>query len=396
MISHTQPLLRNPNRLIAPILESRRRKGAAIVLAVVLMFALFSFLAFSIDTGYVAQSLAEMRRTADAAAMAGCWELHTHLVAGQTKEEASADIRQEAANFAGSNPVNLLSPSLDTDAGTQDIQIGFLSSLQSTTLTNNPDDPFYAVRVNVTKNEFKNGQIPFFFGKIFGLEGRNMEVSATAIMTRNISGFKLPPGSKSTIDLLPFTLDLQTWSDLKNGVATDEFEYDPETGNVSPGSDGILEVNLYPQGTGAPGNRGTVDIGGNANSTRDIERQILFGISAEDLEDLGEPLVLDGSGRRTLRGDTGISAGVKDELNSIVGQERMIPIFSDVTGNGNNAIYTIVKWVGIRIMYVKLTGAMTSKRVVVQPSSMLCPYTVVANNGYQNSEFILSPVMLAR
>lgn len=183
---------------------------------------------------------------------------------------------------------------------------------------------------------------------------------------------------------------------MKNGVATDEFEYDPETGNVSPGSDGILEVNLYPQGTGAPGNRGTVDIGGNANSTRDIERQILFGISAEDLEDLGEPLVLDGSGRRTLRGDTGISAGVKDELNSIVGQERMIPIFSDVTGNGNNAIYTIVKWVGIRIMYVKLTGAMTSKRVVVQPSSMLCPYTVVANNGYQNSEFILSPVMLAR
>ena len=55
-------------------------------------------------------------------------------------------------------------------------------------------------------------------------------------------------------------------------------------------------------------------------------------------------------------GDTGISAGVKDELASIIGQTRIIPVFSSVSGNGNNATYVIVRWVGVRVMAVKLTG----------------------------------------
>ena len=42
-------------------------------------------------------------------------------------------------------------------------------------------------------------------------------------------------------------------------------------------------------------------------------------------------------GKLYLNGDTGISAGVKDELASIKGQPRIIPIFSTVSGNGNNA-----------------------------------------------------------
>ena len=67
-----------------------------------------------------------------------------------------------------------------------------------------------------------------------------------------------------------------------------------------------------------------------------------------------------------LNGDTGISAGMKDELASIIGQPRAIPIFTNVSGNGNNAMYTIVKFVGIKIVSVKLTG--NPKYVMIQPA----------------------------
>ena len=71
---------------------------------------------------------------------------------------------------------------------------------------------------------------------------------------------------------------------------------------------------------------------------------------------IGGSLQFNASGVLHLNGDTGISAGVKDELASIIGQPRIIPIFSSVVGPGNNADYTIVKFVGVRILAVKLTG----------------------------------------
>ncbi|MEZ6119621.1 MAG: hypothetical protein R3C28_24060 [Pirellulaceae bacterium] len=71
----------------------------------------------------------------------------------------------------------------------------------------------------------------------------------------------------------------------------------------------------------------------------------ITGISV-DMNAMGGTLEFDANGELVLNGDTGISAGVKDELASIVGETRIIPIFSQVQGPGNNADYTIVwlKW----------------------------------------------------
>src|SRR4029079_6696526 len=143
------------------------------------------------------------------------------------------------------------------------------------------------------------------------------------------------------------------------------------TKTISAGADGVKEVNLFPQGTGSPGNRGTVDIGSSNNSTADIARQIVYGISASDLAYLGGSIQFNSSGVLHLNGDTGISAGVKDELASIIGQPRLIPIFSSVVGPGNNADYTIVKFVGVRVLDVKLTGSMSTKHVTIQPCNVV-------------------------
>ena len=169
----------------------------------------------------------------------------------------------------------------------------------------------------------------------------------------NFRGFQVPSDGKN-VDLLPFALDAETWCALLQGVGSDEWRWDDATGSVRPGSDGVLELNLYPQGTGPPGNRGTIDIGSPNNSTSVIVRQIGEGITPQDLAYHGGKLEFDSNGELGLNGDTGISAGVEDGLASIVGHKRIIPIFSQVVEPGNNAQYTIVRFAGVRVMEVEL------------------------------------------
>ena len=105
---------------------------------------------------------------------------------------------------------------------------------------------------------------------------------------------------------------------------------------------------------------------------------------------------LEENGELFLNGDTGISAGVKDELESIKGEHKVIPIFRTVVGPGNNATYTIVAFVGIRIMDVKLTGKMSSKRVPFQPANVVIKNAVPGNDSTQTSYFVYSPVWLVK
>lgn len=398
---HSNPipeLFGDSRRRVQRAAKPEARRGSALVLGVVLMFVLFSFLAFGVDTGYLAASRAEISRTADAAALAGCWELYSQMENGNEGEAAHAAIRSQTALIAALNPVCRDNPLVDASSTSNEVSIGYASGYRSSEISSDSTLPFFAVSVDVNRTADRNGEVPFFFGKIFGDDGRPMSATATAVMARKVSGFQLPSASTGTLDLLPFALDQDTWNDMLNGVTSvDDYSYDADSGTVTAGSDGVTEVNLYPQATGSPGNRGTVDIGGANNSTNDIKRQIVHGISSQDLIDLGKPLLLDPeSGTMELNGDTGISAGVKAELSSIIGQTRVIPIFSSVTGNGNNANYTIVKWVGVRILYVKLTGKMSGKRLIIQPAAMVSPYAVASTDGSDSSDLIMTPVRLAR
>jgi len=248
--------------------------------------------------------------------------------------------------------------------------------------------------VKVRKETSLNGEVPYFFARVFGMEGQVLTAEATAAVIRDASGFGVPADG-SNLDLLPFALDLDTWNGWMAGQGSDSWSWDAECEHVSAGSDGMLEINLYPQGTGSPGNRGTVDIGGCNNSTADIARQILEGVSAEDLAHHGGKLEFDAHGELDLNGDTGISAGVKDELAAIIGEPRIIPVFSTVVGPGNNAEYTIVKWFGIRIMAVKLTGPMSKKYVTIQAAPVLVK-GAIPSSAVGTSSYVYSPVVLVK
>lgn len=371
------------------------RHGTVMVLTVLCLFLIMAFSALVIDIGYLRNARSELQRSADAAAMASCWELGQQFAEGQTSSDITLAVQTEAAEFAGLNRVTRKQPSLEV--GT-DISLGYISDFSNRNAPMDTSDPtkFNAVKVRVRRTTGMNGQIRTFFGRVMGINGLDAQAQSTAVIIRDISGFEIPADG-SNLDILPFTLDLPTWNALTvNGVGSDSYSWNPDTKTVASGSDSILEVNLYPQDTGSPGNRGTVDIGGSNNSTNDIARQIVHGISSSDMQAMGGSLEFDTNGELTLNGDTGISAGVKDELASIIGQTRVIPIFSSVSGNGNNADYTIVKWVGVRILAVKLTGPKKKKHLTVQPAPISSRGIIPGSPTSGTSEYVYSNAYLLR
>ncbi len=104
--------------------------------------------------------------------------------------------------------------------------------------------------------------------------------------------------------------------------------------------------------------------------------------------------MLDANGELDLNGDTGISAGIKDELATLIGKTRVIPIFREVNGNGNNANFVIVRWEGVRILDVKLTGKPNQKRVIIQPAKVVARGTKIDFSGQHRSSHLVTPVML--
>jgi Flp pilus assembly protein TadG len=373
----------------------RRRKGNILVLTALLMIVLMAVVAFAVDLGYINIARTELQRSADAAAIAATWDLvDQNALSNQAASSATLEssARTRAAQYAGLNAVLAANPGL----AQEDIVVGRMS---------NPSDPNCqltaygafapnAVRVRVRRVADQNGEVPFFFARAMGFDKLAMQAEATAAFLSNIKGFTAPSDG-SNLELLPFALDLDSWNAMLAGNASDSWTYDATTKTVTAGSDGIKELNLYPQGTGCPGNRGTVDIGSSNNSTADIARQITQGVSPSDLEHHGGSLVFDSSGKLYLNGDTGISAGVKDEMASIIGKSRIIPVFNAVSGPGNNAEYTIVMFVGIRVLDVHLTGSVSSKRVIIQPANILSRGGIVGGDT-PTSQYVYSPVSLVR
>lgn len=377
--------------------SSIQRRGTIAVLAALMSVALIGMVAFAVDVGYVLTTKQELQRAADAAALAACWEYSSKLAHGAAPTDAEFQARGVAEVIAAANSVAGNAPQIDTNwsnTAAGDVVFGHISNVLDpyTSLNTSYSQGFNAVKVRIRRDSNLNGEVPYFFARVFGHTSQAIDAEATAAYVRNISGFKTP-GSGGNIDILPFALDIDTWRDLLNGYTSDDYRWNPETQQITSGPDGILEVNLFPQGTGSPGNRGTVDIGSSNNSTNDIARQILHGVSPQDLDYHGGVLEFDSNGELGLNGDTGISAGVKDELAAIKGQPRLIPIFSQVYGPGNNAEYTIVRWAGIRIMYVKLTGSMSQKRVIIQPCPMVVSGVIPAPTE-GTSDYVYSPVVL--
>jgi Flp pilus assembly protein TadG len=371
------------------------RRGNVVVLTVFLLIGMVGCIALAIDLGYIYTIRAELQRSADSAALGATNRLledQISSLAKISKSDATVNATAVAEEFAGLNPVATKDPEL----GQQDVAVGhYLENVGGPGQVDTGSALYTnSVRVRVQRSQAQNGQVSLFFAKALGVDQIGLDCEATAAFWAGFNGFKMPEDG-SNLGMLPIALDRETYEyNLVQGNGPDEYAYNSETGAITSGSDGIPEVNLYPQGTGSPGNRGTVDFGNTNNATPDLVRQILYGLSAEDLAYHGGSIQFDSNGELILNADTGISAAIKTPLDQIKGQPRMIPIFDSISGNGNNANYTITAFTGIRILYVKLTGAMSSKKVVVQSAPMQTRGGIKDEDGSTRTLYIYSPVVL--
>ena len=370
-----------------------QRRGNILVLSAFLMVVMIGVLAFALDLGYLQMAKTQLQRSADSAAIAGAWELMNAQASSHNSSTISlSNIYPVANTFSRLNEV----AGQRASVAAKDVIVGRIASYQQPValIVDGDAKKYNAVQVSVRRSEDMNGEIPLFFARIFGVQSKASQATATAVFLNSVKGFQVP-SSGENLEILPFALDKTTWDALMSGHGSDNWTWNPETKTIQPGADGILEINLYPQGTGSPGNRGTVDIGSSNNSTADLARQIVHGVSAQDLSHIGGKLELNSEGKLYLNGDTGISAGVKDELASIRGEPRIIPIFSTVNGPGNNATYTIVQFAGVRIMDVNLTGSMSHKHVMIQPAPVRAK-GVIPGDGTNTSSYVYSSVWLVR
>lgn len=399
--------------------RNTKRRGTAAILTVVAIPVLIGFTALAVDVGVLYNARAEAQRAADAAALAGAWELLDEDRLTGTPEMSLEEqlARQSAAEYAARNMVRGVSPEVDLNTenlADGDVVVGYLydpTNLDEALSTALPNQ-FNSVFVRVRRDTVLNGPVQLLFAGILGFNTSNVQAEATATFKDGIVGYKVESEEEwCNADLLPYTLLVTTWEGLLDGThpkCTDDYTVtlndpdDPSSiATVTSGPDGIGEINLFP-GAGAtqlpPGNSGTVDICNPNNSTSDIARQILYGINADDFSycDCPGELRLGEDGTVVLNGDTGISAGVKDELAAIIGHPRGIPLFSEHDdGPGNNADYTIVGFGGIRIVNVRLTGSKHTKEVVIQPGYVV-DNAAITGPGSGSSYYVYAPVRLTR
>ncbi len=359
-------------------LKKHHRRGSTLALAAIFMVLMLGMVSFAVDMGYVMLVRTQLQVAADSAAIAAA---AANMNDPQNEVVATAS---QYAEYHASGGKNVQLNPADVELGVWDF-----STRRFTPSAWNSN----AVRVTTRRDSTTNGEAVLFFAKVLGVDSVALSTEAVAAFVDNFSGFR-PPSSGDNLPIAPFAMDKQTWDAVSANNGTDDWSWNPETGTITAGPDGVVEANLYPQGTGSPGNRGTVDIGGNNNSTADLSRQILDGVSAEDLSYHGGKLELDERGELALGGDPGISTGIKSALERIVGETRIVPIFSEVDGSGDTAVFKIVQFVGVRLVEVDLTG--DNKRVMMQPANIVILGGIPASGSGQSSNGIFSPVSLVQ
>lgn len=376
-----------------------RRRGVVAVLVVISLLTLMGMAALTVDVGMVYRARQELQQAADAAALAGAWELldEDRLRNAPDMSEELIAARQQSQYFASLNSVINAGPNVQLS----DIQVGYLHDLTDPNESLSFTDPNQAntAFVLVRRDSVSNGPVDLFFAAILGYSTADVTASAAASFKDGVTGYRATPESGNA-ELLPLALHVNAWNAMMDRTWScgDDWRYDEDSASVQQASDDLWEMNIYPGGGVEqlpPGNFGTVDIGSPNNSAADIARQLLEGVSAEDLGWFGEQLQLGEDGTLLLNGDTGLSAGIKDELAAIIGLPRAVPLYDQISGNGNNTMFRIVGFGGIRIMDVKLTGSMSSKRVIVQPAFVIDDAALVGP-GSGPSHFIYRPVQLVR
>ena len=379
---------------------SRHKKGKPsgniAIWAAVFLVPIVGLTALAVDIGYLYLAQVELQGATDAAALAGAAFIadDSRLTFKNNPDAAEkilpppADKIRDAAqqfsslNKAANGPVALDRNSSNKPKG--DIVVGHFDHPNDLTKNLKLGDPHEHNTVWVTGqlSKDRNKPVTLFFARVLGRDEASLMTEAAATVWSGVPGFFVPDGGP--LLMAPFALHVDEWDILRgreeSDETTDDYTWDPITEQVLAGPDEIPELKVYPDDI-TSGNFGTLDLGAANNSNADIMRQIRNGLNADDLSYFGGEIKLSPPGdppwpaSLDVGGDTGMSAAMEDALADIIGETRILPIYSKATRTGNTSVYTIVAFGGIRIMEARLRGA--DKVLAVQLAAVRSRYAVM-------------------
>ena len=339
--------------------KSARCKGTILILTALLLVALLGLTALAVDIGVIATAQAQLKTVTDAAALAGARQLVSERRLSTTITDLQPEIaaaKTQALATGNANFVLSHSPGLEL----ANVQVGYLTpgpAGRTAALDQSNQLNFNSVQVSASTT------VPALFSAIFGSNGSNVTVSSTATVGLYQVGY--------TQSLLPIAMNLSSYNNIISNIGGDQYSFNssnynpPSSNGVTLGKDGAVESVVYPVGSGLAGNWGTINIGVGNNSTKTLGMQITNGITPAQLAtEWSSENVL--SLPHTFSANPGISAGIKDDLASIIGKPVAIPVYDSSGGTGNNAWYQVTAFLPGRIVAVDMKG--NDKYVIVQPA----------------------------
>lgn len=354
---------RSKEQSCARVRRPRRRRGNVLVFFTLAMVVIMVILALAVDYGYLCSVRAQLQRTADAAALAGAsalYEPEGSLESGwYYLAPDPVQARLEARRFVRVNPAAARSVDVrlnETNTPGGDIVVGRLfhpPNLQEPlNLTFDPPNTVQ-VRVPLTADH-GNGPVGLFFARVMGRDTADVHATATATIWYPA--------------LMPFATSVENWQSLGQGGAGDQYAYRPGRGSfgVEPGSDGVREIVMFPgpwDGNGMPpGNFGLIQVGPEGGVLEAVRRQIDMGPGVNDMAFHGGKL----AGGDDIEGRTGLKSSSKHaflggwadgrEFGGMLGRPRQLPLYESVTGNGANSVFTLARFVAVRVMALQIDG----------------------------------------
>ncbi len=368
----------------------RKRRGAVAPLAALLLALLVGMLAFALDVGYMAVVKGELQSAADAAALAGAGQMQNPYVQyyapGQTAQQSifnglsdtsnpnsaiSTAQRFAQANVAGG--VNITVPASDISFSYYDGTNPFIPAVYPTTFPN-------TITVTTRRDATANTPLRLFFAQIFGISSVNLTATASAtIYAGDVTSLQAIPGVNAHI--LPVALDINVW---KNFYATGQ----SSDGQIHPGTNGAPQLQVYPFGTNTPGSFGLLDVGPPANNVPAFQSWIDNGETPNDISYLlnNNLLPVSPSAPEPWKVGPGLKSSLLSAFQSQMGVPNLIPLFVPASpqpnyvaasGNGQNATYAIVGFVGVTI--TQASGSGSNMNISIQPTGVVDPTSVIPN-----------------
>ena len=192
--------------------KTRQPKGSIAVLAVFCLIIAATFLAFSVDWGYITVAESELQNAADSGALSGARALH------KSREAAIAAAQLWAGkNTSSGSPVQTV-PEEDVEIGVWDDESATFRAIAESS-----DETPNAVRVTCRRTTARGNALSLFFAPLIGINTASLTATAVAATERDDCGFVVG-------------LDK---ADLGNGTVEG---YDSRSGHSNPSSGNNIDV----------------------------------------------------------------------------------------------------------------------------------------------------------